>query len=114
MKKDLIYAPAMLAVGILLFLFKATGLPVHIAVSVLGLFVLAAYTAVTKKGWKLPALEIIMRACYGVALITGPIVMKINDILALQIAHRASAALFGVLLVVLFVHKLIVNKKSKN
>ena len=33
MKKDLIYAPAMLAVGILLFLFKATGLPVHIAVA---------------------------------------------------------------------------------
>ena len=114
MKKELLFAPIMLAVAILLFLFRATGLPVHIAVSVAGMFVLAMYTAATKKGWKIPALEIIMRACYGIALITGPIVMKINDILALQIAHRASAALFVVLLVVLFVHKLIVNKTAKN
>lgn len=114
MKKDLIFAPIMLAVGVLLFLFKATGLPVHIAISVIGMFVLAVYTAATKKAWKIPALEIIMRACYGVALITGPVVLKINDILAFQIIHRVGAALFVVTLIVLFVHKLIVNKKAKN
>ena len=114
MKKDLIFAPIMLAVGVALFLLKATGLPVHIAVSVLGMFVLAIYTATTKKGWKIPPLEIIMRICYGIALITGPVVMKIKDILALQIVHKASAALFVVLLIVLFVHKLIVNKKVKD
>lgn len=114
MKKDLIFAPVMLAVGILLFLFKATGTIAHIAISVVGLMVLAVYTAATKKTWKLPALEIVMRACYGIALITGPIVMKLEDILALQIAHRVGAALFVVLLVVLFVHKLIVNKKTNH
>ena len=113
MKKDFIFASIMLAVGAVLFLFKATGLPVHIAVAVVGMFVLAMYTAATKKGWKILALEIIMRICYGAALITGPIVMKIKDVVALQIAHKASAALFVVLLVVLFVHKLIVNKAAK-
>ena len=113
MKKDFIYAPILLAVGVVLFLLRATGLPVHITVSVVGMFVLAIYTAATKKTWKLPALELIMRACYGIALITGPIVMKIKNIVALPIVHKASAALFVVLLVVLFVHKLIVTKTAK-
>jgi hypothetical protein len=99
-------------IGILLFLFRFIGMPVHIVISVIGLFALAVYTAATKKEWKLPALEMIMRACYGIALITGPIVIKLKDILALQIAHRVSAALFVVLLVALFVHKLIVNRKA--
>jgi hypothetical protein len=113
MKKDFIFAPIMLAVGVVLFLLRYTGIPVHIAVSVVGMFVLAMYTASTKKSWKIPALEMIMRVCYGIALITGPIVMNIKDIPALGIAHRASAALFAVLLVVLFVHKLIANNIAK-
>ena len=114
MKKDLIFAPIMLVVGILLFLLRATGIAVHIAVAVIGIFALAVYTAATKKEWKIPALEVIMRAFYGIALVTGVIVLKLKDIVALEIAHKASAALFVVLLVVLFVHKLIVNKKAKN
>ena len=114
MKKDLIFAPVMLVVAVLLFLFEATGVAVHVAIAVAGILALAVYTAATKKSWKIPALEIVMRACYGIALITGVLIMKLEDILALQIAHRVSAALFAVLLVVLFIHKLIVNKKSNN
>lgn len=114
MKKDLIFAPIMLVVGILLVLFRATGIAVHISVAVIGIFALAVYTAATKKEWKIPTLEIIMRALYGSALVTGVIVLKLKDIVALGIAHKACAALFVVLLVVLFVHKLIVNKKAKN
>ena len=112
MKKNLLFVIPMIAVAVLLFLLRATGMKVHIAVSVIGLVLLIAYTVATKKEWKLPALEMIMRACYGIALITGPIVIKLKDILALQIAHRVSAALFVVLLVALFVHKLIVNRKA--
>ncbi len=112
MKKDFIFAPIMLVVGILLFLFKATGVAAHIAIAVAGIFVLAVYTAATKKEWRIPVLEIVMRACYGIALITGPIVMKVKDVAALNIAHRAGAALFVGLLVLLFVHKLIVSKKA--
>ena len=112
MKKDLIFAPIMLAVAVLLFLLRVTGIYAHIAISVLGVAVLAVYAVVSKKEWKIPALEIIMRLFYAVALITGIVIMNASGIVALNIVHKVSAALFTVLLVVLFVHKLIA-KKSK-
>ena len=112
MKKDLIFAPILLVIGIVLFLLRATGMTAHIVASVVGILVLGAYTAVARKSWKIPALEIIMRACYGIALITGIVVMNVHGIAALAIAHKASAALFIVLLVVLFVQKLIAAKKA--
>ena len=101
MKKDLIFAPAMLVVGILLFMLRATGMTAHIIISVLGIAVLAAYTATTKKDWKIPALEIIMRLFYGIALITGGVILKVSYIPAVAIIHKVSAALFVLLLVVL-------------
>lgn len=106
MKKDFIFAPTLLVVGILLCLLKATGMPVHIAVSVIGVVVLVLYTVSTKKEWKIIPLEIIMRASYGIALITG-IIIKISYIFVVAIIHKIFAVLFVVLLVVLFVHKLI-------
>lgn len=109
MKKDLIFAPAMLVIGILLFLLRVTGMTAHIAISVAGILVLAVYTAATKKEWKIPVLEILMRAFYGIALVTGAIVLS-NKITALAIVHKASAALFVVLLIVLFVTKLRAKK----
>ena len=112
MKKDFIFAPAMLLIGILLFLLRATGMTAHIAISVVGVLALGAYTSLTKKNWKIPALEIIMRACYGIALITGIVLMNVQGIAALAIVHKASAALFAVLLIVLFVHKLAAAKKA--
>ena len=111
MKKDLIFAPILLVVFALLALLKATGLPVHIGVSVVGVLALGAYTSLSKKTWKIPALEILMRACYGIALITGIVLMNVQGIAAVTIAHKVSAIVFAVLLVVLFVHKLISAKK---
>lgn len=105
MKKDLIFAPMMLVVGILLFLLRLTGMTTHIIISILGIIVLAAYTATTKKEWKIPALEIIMRVFYGIALISGGLILKVSYIPVVSIAHKISAALFVVLLVVLFIHK---------
>ena len=97
MKKDLIFAPAMLIIGAFLFLLRTTGMTAHIAISVIGILVLIAYTVLTKKEWKIPALEIIMRAFYGIALITGGIILKISYIPAVAIVHKVSAALFVVL-----------------
>ena len=68
--------------------------------------------ALTVKEWKIPALEILMRACYGIALISGIVIMNVRGIAALAIVHKASAAVFVVLLVVLFAHKLIAAKKA--
>ena len=110
MKKDMIFAPALLVIGILLFLLKATGMTAHIAISVVGILVLAAYTALTKKDWKIPALEILMRAFYGIALITGIVIMNVHGVAVLAVIHKASAALFVVLLAVLFAIKLRTKK----
>ena len=110
MKKDLIFAPALLVIGILLFLLRATGIPAHIAISVIGVVVLVVYAVLTQKDWKLPALEVLMRVFYGVALITGIVIMNVHGIAVLAIIHRACAALFLASLVILFVHKLIHTK----
>ena len=112
MKKDLIFAPAMLLIGILLFLLRATGMTAHIVISVIGVLVLIAYAVLTKKDWKIPALEIIMRVFYGIALATGIVIMNVHGIAVLSILHKASAALFVLLLVALSLHKLITAKKA--
>ena len=112
MKKDLIFTPAMLIIGALLFLLRTTGMTAHIAISVIGILVLIAYTVLTKKEWKIPALEIIMRAFYGIALITGVVIMNVYGIAALAVIHKVSAVLFMALIIVLFTHKAIANKKA--
>ena len=113
MKKDLIFAPILLLVGAALCLLKFTGMPVHIAVSIVGVLILVAYAAVTQKEWKLPALEIIMRVFYAIALISGIVIINVHGIVALVILHKVCAALFVLALVALFVYKLIFNKKEK-
>ena len=112
MKKDLIFAPAMLVIGILLFLLRATGMTAHIVVSVIGVLVLIAYAVLTRKEWKIPALEIIMRVFYGFALITGIVIMNVHGIVALAVVHKVSAVLFLVLLVFLFIHKAVSNQRA--
>ena len=112
MKKDLIFAPVMLVIGALLFMLRATGLTAHIVISVLGVFVLIAYTVLTKKDWEIPALEIIMRVFYGIALISGIVIMNVHGIPVLTIIHKASATLFMALIIALFTHKLTTNKKA--
>ena len=111
MKKDLIFAPVMLVVGVLLGLLKVTGMTAHIAISIVGVVFLVAYTVVTKKEWKIPAFEISMRASYGIALITG-IILKIKYIAWLGIVHKIFAVLFVVILIVVFVQKIVAKKKG--
>ena len=112
MKKDLIFAPIMLLIGVLLFLLRATGMTAHIAISVIGVLVLIAYAVLTKKDWKKPALEILMRAFYGIALITGIVIMNVHGIVALAVIHKVSAVLFFALLVILLTYKAALNKRA--
>ena len=106
-KKDLMFAIPMLRVVVVLFMLRLTHMPVHIILSIVGAAILVAYTVIMKKEWKLPPVEILMRAMYGVALITGVIVMNIHGIVALSIIHKLSAVLFAVSLIVLLVHKIV-------
>jgi hypothetical protein len=112
MKKDLIFTPILLLVGVALFLLRFTGISVHIAISIVGVIALVAYTVLAKKDWKIPALEIIMRAFYGIALITGIVIMNAHGIVALAVIHKVSAALFLAMLLVLLVSKAVSNKKA--
>ena len=111
MKKDLIFAPVMLLIGALLFLLRATGMTAHIVISVIGVLVLIAYAVLTKKNWKIPALEIMMRAFYGNALITGIVIMKVHGIIALAMIHKVSAVLFMALMIVLLITKKIKSER---
>ena len=52
MKKNILFLIPMLLVVVALFLLRATGMKVHIAVSVVGLVLLVAYTLATKKDWR--------------------------------------------------------------
>ncbi len=112
MKKDLIFAPILLLVGVALFLLRFTGISVHIAISIVGVIALVAYTVLAKKDWKIPALEIIMRAFYGIALITGIVIMNIKGIIALAVIHKVSAVLFLALLIVLLASKAFAKKNG--
>ena len=112
MKKDFIFTPVLLIIGILLFLLRATGMTAHIVISVIGVLTLIVYTVLTKKQWKIPALEILMRAFYGIALITGIVIMNVHGIAALAVIHKVSAALFMALIIVLLIHKAVTNKKA--
>ena len=111
MKKDLIFAPILLVIGVLLGLLKVTGMTAHIILSVVGVIALVVYTVLTKKEWKIPALEIGMRVSYGLALISG-IVLKIKYVAIIGIFHKIFAVLFVASLVVMFIHKLIARKNK--
>ena len=113
MKKDLIFAPALLVIDILLLLLRATGMTAHIVISVIGVLILIAYTVLTKKDWKIAALEIIMRAFYGIALISGIVILNVHGIVALALVHKVSAVIFLALLVVLLAFKATSNKKAQ-
>ena len=97
----------MIIAVVLLFLIDNTGMVVHIAVSVIGLFILVAYALVTKKDWKCSVLEVLHRVCYAIALITGVMLMNMYGVAALSSVHKVSAVLFAVLLIATEIHKVL-------
>lgn len=107
MKKNLLFIIPLLIIAVLLFLLRATGMTAHIAVSVIGLVLLVAYALATKKFWKCPALEVLERVFYAIALISGVVIMNVHGIVAISLIHKISAVLFVVLLIVTEAHKAI-------
>ena len=107
MKKKVLFLVLMAMVAVLLFMFELTGIIVHIATSVAGLVLLIGYTVATKKEWKNPILEILHRVCYGIAIVTGVVLMNVHGITFISIVHIISAALFVILLAATEIHKAI-------
>ena len=71
MKKDLIFAPILTLLAASLFFLKFTGIIAHIVISVVGAIVLIVYTVLTKKEWRIPALEIVTLRRYNSPLHSG-------------------------------------------
>ncbi len=105
MTKNRFFLFSMILVSALLFMLRVTGLVPHIIVSVIGLAIMIPLTLKTKAEWTKPALEIILRAMYLIAIVSGGMLMKLHDIAALGTVHKISAILFAVLLLVLYVPK---------
>ena len=112
MKKNIIFSALIILATVALFMLRITKMPVHIAVSFIGLALLIVFSVLTRKNWKLPALEIITRVFYFIALATGIVLMNVHGIAVLAVLHKVFAALFVVLLLVLFVQKLLTSKKA--
>ena len=106
MKKDLIFAPVMLLIGILLFLLRSTGMTAHIALSVVGIVALVVFAIQNKKEWNKPVFEILLRVLFAVAVITGIVILKMAAAPVVAIVHKAAAAAFVVMLLVLYLPKL--------
>ena len=109
MMKDLLFAVPLVLIGVLLFLLGVTGMTAHIILSVAGIVILVVYAIMTKKEWKLPIVEIIMRVAYALALVSGIVIYKVEYITALAITHKILAGAFVALLVFLVIHKAIKN-----
>ena len=107
MKKDLMFLVSMIVVSVLLFLLRFTGIIPHIIISVIGLLLMIALTVKNTENWKIPALEIVMRVLYFVAIVSGGLIMKLHNLPALSIVHKVCAVLFVILLLVLYIPKLI-------
>ena len=105
MKKNLMFLIPMLVVAVLLFMLRATGMTAHIALSVIGLVILVSYALTAKKTCKCPALEILHRVCYAIALISGIALKGGCTFAPMPMAHKIGAVLFVVLLIVTEVHK---------
>ena len=97
----------MIIVSVLLFLLRYTGLVPHIVVSVIGLVLMISLTVKNTKSWKIPALEVIMRIAYFVAIVSGGLIMKIQNVPMLSVAHKIGAVIFVILLLIIYIPKVI-------
>ena len=81
--------------------FRLTGTPRQADIVVVS----GPITLQTRKEWKIPALEVIMRVMYLAAVITGGALMKLHGVAALGVVHKIAAVAFVVLLLVLYIPK---------
>ncbi|MDO4733543.1 MAG: hypothetical protein Q4B50_08550 [Bacillota bacterium] len=104
--KSKLFFILMLVITALLFLLRLTGMTAHIILSVVGILALVAAAVLSRKEWKKPVWEILLRVLFALAVISGILIMNVSGVPALSIIHKASAALFALLLLVLYVPKL--------
>lgn len=104
--KNKVFFFLMLAISILLFLLRMTGMAAHIALSVVGIVALVAFAVMTKKEWAKPVLEILLRVFFAIAVISGIVVLRFTAAPAVSIVHKAAAAAFVVMLLITYIPKI--------
>lgn len=102
-KSNVICFAAMILACVGLALLRVTGMPGHIGISVVATIVLIIFTVLGKKDWKIPALEIVCRLAFLIAMVTGIVMIAMQIVGPISIVHKITAALFAVLLIVNFV-----------
>lgn len=105
--KNKVFFFLMLAVSALLFLLRMTGMTAHIILSVIGIAALVASAVMTKKEWKKPLFEILLRVFFAVAVISGIVILKVNAAAVVAIVHKIAAAAFAVMLLILYLPKIL-------
>ena len=116
MLKTILYTISMIIISVLLFLLKITGMKMHIVLGILALVITIAYTLSIKKEFKEFSkknivMEILMRICLAIALITGFLLKPFGTFLIVSIIHKLAAIIFTVILLVINIKKIFVDKK---
>ena len=104
MKMNRFFLFSMIAVSLLLLVLGAD-MTAHIAVAVLGLAIMIFFTLKMKNEWTNPPLEGLMRLVYLSNMISGAAQMRVPEVPTLDMLHKACAALFLFLLLVLYIPK---------
>ena len=117
MIKTILYAIFMTIISILLFLLKVTGMKLHIALGILAVIITIVYTLLIRKNLKEYSkkslvMEILMRICLAVALISGFLLKPFKAVFVISIIHKMAAIFFVILLFVININKIFI-KKSK-
>lgn len=105
MKKNRFFLIFMIIVSLLLLLAQVTGMTAHIMIALWGLLIMIVFTLKTKNEWNNASLELLMRFVYISELITGAALMRVPNVANLSMLHKACAALFIFLLLVLYIPK---------
>lgn len=108
-KLNIISFIAILLSFIGLALLKVTGMTGHIVISIIALIIMVICAILGKKTWKKPALEIVYRLFYLIALITGIVMVAGGVVGAVSVVHKIAAVLF----IILFIVNFVVSKKEK-
>ena len=72
---------------------------------------ISVYSNLKEYSKKSIIMEITMRICLAIALISGFLVQPFRTILAISIIHKIAAIVFTILLLVININKIFINKK---
>ena len=105
MKKNRLFLFFMIAVSLFLLLKGMTGMTGHLIIALWGLVIMIVFTLKAKNEWTNASMEFLLRFVYLSQLITGAALMRVPDVANLSMLHKACAALFVFLLLVLYIPK---------